>query len=93
MALSRPDLIGLALAVALFSTVIPFSLELYAMPRMPARTFAVFTSLEPAFGALSGLVLLHERLAWPQVAGIAAVIAAAAGAAWSGAQAPAPPTE
>ena len=46
--------------------------------------FAVLTSLEPAFGALSGLVLLHERLALSQVAGVAAVIAAASGAAWSG---------
>lgn len=78
-----PSLLPLALAVALFSTVIPFSLELYAMARTPSRTFAVFTSLEPAFGALSGLVLLHERLSLPQLLGVAAVIAAAAGAAWS----------
>ena len=85
-ALLTPALLPLALMVALFSTVIPFSLELYAMPRMPARTFAVFTSLEPAFGAVSGLILLHERLAWPQAAGIAAVMLAAAGAAWSGAK-------
>lgn len=80
-----PALMLLAVLVALFSTVVPFSLELYAMPRMPARTFAVFTSLEPAFGALSGLILLHERLAPAQIAGIAAVMIAAAGAAWSSA--------
>jgi inner membrane transporter RhtA len=90
-ALLTPSLIPLALLVALFSTAIPFSLELYALPRMPARTFAVFTSLEPAFGALSGLVLLGERLATPQLAGIAAVMLAAAGAAWSGAAEATPP--
>jgi inner membrane transporter RhtA len=90
-AMLTPALLPLALVVALFSTVIPFSLELYAMARMPSRTFAVLTSLEPAFGALSGLALLHERLAITQVAGIAAVITAAAGAAWSGAQAATPP--
>jgi inner membrane transporter RhtA len=90
-AMFTPALLPLALAVALFSTVIPFSLELFAMARMPSRTFAVLTSLEPAFGALSGLVLLHERLALSQVAGIAAVIAAAAGAAWSAGQAVTPP--
>lgn len=73
----------LALAVALFSTAIPFSLELYAMPRLPARTFSVFASLEPAVGALCGFVLLHEALSPMQLAGLAAVIAAAAGAAWS----------
>jgi len=79
----RLDLIPLALVVALISVAIPFSLEMYALPRLPSRTFAVLTSLEPAFGALFGLLLLQERLAPAQVAGIAAVILAAAGAAWS----------
>lgn len=88
---SAPSLIPLALGVALFSSVIPFSLELFALPRMPARTFAVFTSIEPAFGCLSGFFLLHERLALTQVAGVAAVITAAAGAAWSARTAPMPP--
>jgi inner membrane transporter RhtA len=82
-ALLQPGLLPLALLVALISTAIPFSLEMYALPRMPARTFAVLTSLEPAFGAMAGLVLLHERLAPAQLAGVCAVMAAAAGAAWS----------
>jgi inner membrane transporter RhtA len=77
--------------VALFSTAIPFSLEFYALPRMPARTFAVLMSLEPAFGVLSGLIILNEMLAAEQMAGVATVIVAAAGAAWSGAgEAPLP---
>jgi inner membrane transporter RhtA len=83
-ALLSPALLPLALVVALVSTAIPFSLELYALPRLPARTFAVLTSLEPAFGALSGLVLLREALSLSQVAGVACVIAAASGAAWTG---------
>lgn len=84
-------LVPLALAVAVFSTAVPFSLELFAMPRLPARTFSVFTSLEPAFGALSGLALLHEALSPAQWAGLAGVILAAAGAAWAttGGEAPA----
>ena len=82
-ALLQPQLLPLALVVALISTAIPFTLEMYALPRMPARTFAVLTSLEPAFGALAGLLLLHERLAPAQLAGVLAVMAAAAGAAWS----------
>lgn len=92
-AILTPALLPLAALVALFSTVIPFRLELFAMSRMPARTFAVLTSLEPAFGAVSGLVLLHERLAASQALGVAAVIAAAAGAAWSGAEQPTLPPE
>lgn len=91
--LLRLDLLPWALLVALVSTAIPFSLEMYALHRLPAKTFAVLTSLEPAFGALFGLLLLNELLAPPQLAGVAAVIVAAIGAAWTGrprAQLPAP---
>jgi inner membrane transporter RhtA len=88
-ALLAPSLLPMALLVALLSTAIPFSLELYAMPRLPARTFATFTSLEPAFGVLSGWVLLGQHLAASQIAGVAVVITAAAGAAWSSAARPA----
>lgn len=83
MALFAPELIPLALAVALFSAAIPFSLEFFAMPRLPPRVFAVFMSLEPSFGVLFGFLILQERLTPFQIAGIAMVIAAAAGAAWS----------
>jgi inner membrane transporter RhtA len=79
-ALFDPALVPLALGVALFSAAIPFSLQLYALPRMPNRTFAIFTSIEPAIGALSGFVMLGERLALIQIIGIAAVIIAAIGA-------------
>jgi inner membrane transporter RhtA len=75
------DLIPLALLVALFSAAIPFSLEFFAMPRMPPRVFAVFMSIEPAFGVLFGFLILHENLTPVQIAGIAMVIVAAAGAA------------
>lgn len=81
--LFAPQILPYALLVALMSTAVPFALEFFAMPRMPARTFAVFTSLEPAFGVLSGLVLLGERLSLTQTLGIALVIGAAAAAAWS----------
>lgn len=80
-ALLDPRLLPLALVVAVISTAIPFTLEMYALPRLPARTFAVLTSLEPAFGALSGLLLLREALRPEQVLGVAAVMLAAAGAA------------
>jgi inner membrane transporter RhtA len=80
-ALLDAELLPLALLVALLSAALPFSLELYALPRLPARTLAVFTSLEPAFAVLSGLLILDEKLAWPQMAGVAMVMIAAAGAA------------
>ncbi|HLK24424.1 MAG TPA: EamA family transporter, partial [Caulobacteraceae bacterium] len=61
----------------------PFSLELYALRRLPARTFAIFTSLEPALGVLAGFAMLGQRLSLFQLAGVAGVIAAAAGAAFA----------
>ena len=94
-AMLDPALLPLALVVALVSVAIPFSLELFAMPRLPARTFSVLTSTEPAFGALFGFLVLHERLAAHQLAGVAAVMVAAAGAAWSSTREPTkavPPT-
>jgi inner membrane transporter RhtA len=81
--LVSPRLLPLALTVAVLSTALPFSLEFYAMARMPPRVFATLSAVEPAFGVLFGLVLLHERLSPAQMAGVAAVIAAAAGAAWA----------
>ena len=75
----------------MLSAALPFALEFYALPRLPARAFATFTSLEPAFAVISGLILLHEHLAAAaQVAGVAAVMAAAAGAAWSSTERGAP---
>lgn len=91
--LVAPDVLPLALLVAALSTAIPFSLEFYALSRLPARTFAIFGSLEPAFGVLSGLVLLHEMLRPAQFVGIAMVMAAAAGATWSSTRTLAPEDE
>lgn len=85
MGLFSPALLPMAFFVAMVAAAIPFSLEMFALPRIPRRTFAVFTSVEPAFGAMSGVVLLHEHMALAQVCGVAAVITAAAGSAWSSA--------
>jgi len=83
-ALFAPQLLPWALLVALLSAAIPFSLELYAMPKLPARTFAVLMSLEPAFAVLSGFFFLGERLSPVQIAGVLLVIGASAGTVWWG---------
>jgi inner membrane transporter RhtA len=88
------SLMPVAILMALFSAAIPFVLDFFAMPRMPARTFATMTSLEPAFGVLFGLLILQEYLTWPQLGGVALVIAASAGAIWTGKVKPvAPPVD
>lgn len=78
-ALFSPALLPLALVVALVSATIPFWLELWAMPRLPTRTFSVLMSIEPAFAVLSGLVFLGEQLSLVQTLGVALVIGSSIG--------------
>ncbi|MEU7581329.1 EamA family transporter [Streptomyces sp. NPDC041068] len=76
-------LLAAVTGVALLAPVTAFALEMTALRRMPARTFGILTSLEPAVAALAGLVLLGQSLAAAQLAGLACVVAASAGATWA----------
>ena len=79
-ALLEPHLLAGVAAVALASSVIPYSLELEALRRLPARVFGVLMSLEPAVAALAGLVVLGQALVVREWGAIALVVVAAAGA-------------
>ncbi|MGL4318010.1 MAG: threonine/homoserine exporter RhtA [Pseudomonas sp.] len=80
-ALFSIDLLPVALGVAVLSSALPYSLEMIALTRLPARTFSVLMSMEPAIAALSGLLFLGERLGFEQWLAIGAIILASAGAA------------
>ena len=73
------SLLPIALAVAILSTALPYSLEMVALTRLPARTFGTLMSLEPAMAALSGMLFLGESLNLMQWLGLLAIIAASAG--------------
>lgn len=77
--LLSPTILVLGLAVAILSTALPYTLEMMALPKLPTPTFGTLMSLEPAFGALSGLVFLGQQLSWLQWAAIAAIVAASIG--------------
>lgn len=79
-ALLNPALLPVAIGVAILSTALPYSLEMVALTRLPARTFGTLMSIEPAFGALSGLLFLNEVLSMAQWLAIAAIITASVGA-------------
>ena len=79
-ALLDPKLLLAGFGVAMLSSAIPFSLELEALRKIPARIFGVLMSLEPAVAALAGLVVLGERLEMRAVAAVVFVTVAAAGA-------------
>jgi len=86
-ALLDPKLLLAGFGVAMLSSAIPFSLELEALRKIPARVFGVLMSLEPAVAALAGLVVLGERLGMRAVVAIVFVTVAAAGASLFGRQA------
>ncbi|WP_079177011.1 DMT family transporter [Streptomyces sp. MUSC 14] len=77
--LLAPGNLALATAVAILSSVLPYTFHLEALRRLPSRTFGILTSLEPAVGALIGLLLLGQHLATPQWAGVLAVALASIG--------------
>ena len=79
-ALLTPSLIPIAIGVAILSTALPYTLEMIALTRMPARTFGTLMSIEPAFGALSGLLFLNEVLSFAQWMAISCIIMASVGA-------------
>ncbi|MGI5409349.1 EamA family transporter [Streptomyces sp. HUAS 31] len=78
--LTDPVTIGLGAAVAILSSVLPYTLELLALRRLPAATFAILMSLEPAVAATAGFLILDQALSALQALAIALVIAASMGA-------------
>ncbi|MFG1920927.1 DMT family transporter [Cryptosporangium sp. NPDC048952] len=70
----------MAVGMAVLASVIPYSLELFALGRLPKKTFSVLLALEPAVAALAGAVLLGQGAGVGAFVAIALVIVAAAGA-------------
>jgi inner membrane transporter RhtA len=77
--LLAPEALAVGLAVALLSSVIPYTLESESLRRLPARVFGVLMSLEPAVAALAGFVVLGQRLSARDLVAIALVICASVG--------------
>jgi inner membrane transporter RhtA len=90
-ALLEPGLLGSALVVALASSVIPYSLELEALRRLPEPVFGVLMSLAPAVAALAGFAVLGQELGPRELVAIAMVVVASAGAAALSGRSPASP--
>lgn len=78
--LLEPQVLLLGVAVGLLSSVIPYSLELTALRRIPPRVFGILMSLEPAAAALAAMVFLAEFLRWTQWLALACVVLASVGA-------------
>jgi inner membrane transporter RhtA len=79
--LLRPVILVTGLGIGLLSSIIPYSLEMEALRRIPPRIFGIWMSLEPAVAAVVGLVLLGQALAAREWLAIGCVMVACAGAA------------
>jgi inner membrane transporter RhtA len=75
----KPTLLIAGAAVALLSSVVPYGLELSALRRLPTRVFGILMSAEPAAAAISGLLVLGQKLHLRELAALALVSVASAG--------------
>ncbi|MBO0890147.1 MAG: EamA family transporter, partial [Acidothermales bacterium] len=60
-ALVRPATLGLGALVALMSSVVPYTLELFALRRIGPGTFGILMSLDPALAAAAGVLVLGQH--------------------------------
>jgi inner membrane transporter RhtA len=79
--LVQPGLLGTALIVSLLSSVLPYSLDLEALRRLPESVFGVLMSLDPAIAALVGFAVLGQALGAREAFAIGMVVVASAGSA------------
>jgi inner membrane transporter RhtA len=73
--------VPMALAVGVLSSAIPYTLEMFALRRLPTHTFGILMSLEPALAAVTGFLLIRETLAPLHIGAIVIIVLASAGAA------------
>lgn len=78
--LFAPSVLPFGFAVAIFSSALPYTLEMVALRRLSAKAFGTLMSFEPAIAAIAGVIVLGERLTSLQCLAIGAVVAASVGA-------------
>ncbi|MDQ4215661.1 EamA family transporter [Microbacterium sp. ASV81] len=78
-AVQDPDILLLALVTAVLASVIPYTLELAALRRLPQRLFGILLSLEPVFATIAGVLVLHQSTTPLRLAAVALVVIASIG--------------
>jgi len=84
--LLNPEWMLAGLGIALLSSAIPYSLEMYSLKHLPKQTFSILLSLEPAVGALAGWLVLSEQLSTQQLCAIGLIMIASMGSAMTAGQ-------
>jgi inner membrane transporter RhtA len=78
-ALLHGGVLATGAAVAVLSSVVPYTLDTAALRRIPANVFGVLMSLEPAIAALAGFIVLGQALGAREVSAMACVVLASIG--------------
>lgn len=78
--LADARLLATGVAVAVFASVVPFTLELAALQRLPVSTFGILMSLEPAVAAIVGAAALAQIPGALEALAIVCVVVASVGA-------------
>lgn len=79
--LLQPEILFMGLAVGVFSSVVPYWLELRALRNLAPRVFGILVSSAPAVGALAAFIVLGERLLPIHWVAIFCIVVACAGSA------------
>ena len=77
--LINPNVLLFGLGIALLSSAIPFTLEIFSLRILPIKTFSIMVSLEPAVGALTGILILNEFLDLREWLAVMLIVFAAVG--------------
>lgn len=80
----RPATLAAFVAIALFTSALPYALEYRALRRLATRLFGVLSSLGPAVAALAGWLVLEQHLDAIELLAVALVCVASAGAVSTG---------
>lgn len=68
-----------ALMIALLATAIPYALDLMALKQLSKLSYGTLSSLSPAIGAVTGMILLKEHITFYQCIALICIMAASIG--------------
>lgn len=74
-----PSILAMGLVVAILSSAVPYTLEMWALRRLPTSLFGVLVGSSPAVAAIAGYAILGEKLCVVQWAAIACITIAVIG--------------
>lgn len=75
-----PSTLVAAAGLAVLLPVLPYALEMLALRHLTPTAFGTLMALEPAFGVLLGLLVLHQQPSASQLVGLLLVVVAGAAA-------------